>query len=528
MSTAGQTPQAGFEHRLRFEGLLADLTARFVGLPSERVDDEIARALQELCEFLEVDRSTLWEFEHARPREAHLRHFSQIPGGPTIPERVNAQELFPWVSLKVEEGKEVILQRMSDLPAEATVDRESFLRFRSKSTVALPLRVGSESIGIVTFANINHERPWPEEVVTRLRLCAQVFANALNRRRIDLALRESEERFSLAVESAEAGLWSMNLETQSVWANPRLYELFQLSPDDELTFKSFLEVIHPEDRSLVQRSIEDAVQAERDLAVEFRAVMQDGQERWLSAHGRCQGGAGQECAQMVGLTYETTERRRAEEALRGLNQRLIRAHEEERARLARDLHDDLTQRLARLAIDLGKPDLVKEGTPEAMTVRSVREGLAQLSEDVHTLAYRLHPTILEDLGLVEALRTECDRFEHRESIRVDQDLAAVPEGASWEAVLALFRVAQECLRNVVRHSRARNVSVALREVDGGLELSVQDDGVGFDTDAHLESGHIGLAGMHERMSLVSGSLEIVSGPDEGTSVRARIPRQEGS
>ena len=181
------------------------------------------------------------------------------------------------------------------------------------------------------------------------------------------------------------------------------------------------------------------------------------------------------------LRSEMVSGLRASEAeMRDLSRRLIRAHEEERALLARELHDDVTQRLAVLAIDLGRAESTAPDGAHAEALRSVREGLMRLSEDVHSLAYQLHPSVLAELGLADALRTECERIERKGLLAVSVELSTLPAVVQKNEALCLFRVAQEALNNVTRHAGARAASVALRAMDGGVLLAVRDDGVGFD------------------------------------------------
>jgi signal transduction histidine kinase len=195
------------------------------------------------------------------------------------------------------------------------------------------------------------------------------------------------------------------------------------------------------------------------------------------------------------LLIQGRRRRLAEGEAKNLAGRLITAHEDERRRLARDLHDDLTQRLARLAIDAGKIERSSPVANHDETGRSMREELVRLSEDVHALSYRLHPSLLDDLGLVEALNAECDGFSRRESIPVEFKPRDVPQDVRPETALCLFRVAQESLRNVARHAGARAVEVSLRKVDEGLEIAVRDNGTGFDSAQDRARPSLGLASM---------------------------------
>jgi signal transduction histidine kinase len=220
--------------------------------------------------------------------------------------------------------------------------------------------------------------------------------------------------------------------------------------------------------------------------------------------------------------------RRTEDNLRDLSRRLIRAHEEQRAQLARELHDDITQRLAVLAIDVGRGELIAPSGPQAAVMREVRDGLVRLSEDVHSLAYQLHPSVLEELGLAEALRTECERIGRSGRVDLSAEIDPLPAAAGKDAELCLFRVAQEALSNVVRHAGARTASVALRPRDGGLLLTVRDDGIGFNLERPGKDRSLGLASMHERVQLVGGTLDIESASGRGTAIVAWVPAEGGS
>jgi signal transduction histidine kinase len=229
-----------------------------------------------------------------------------------------------------------------------------------------------------------------------------------------------------------------------------------------------------------------------------------------------------------GVLRDITNRKQADDSLRDLSQRLIQAQEDERALLARELHDDLTQRLAVLAIDVGRAEQGARDEAQAGALRAVREGLVRLSEDVHALAYQLHPSVLDELGLAEALRTECERVGGQGPVDVSARLDPVPGAVGKDAALCLFRVAQEALTNVVRHSRANAASVALRQQSGGVILAVRDDGVGFDPANPRTGRSLGLASMSERVHLVNGTLDVESAPGHGTAVIAWVPAKGGA
>jgi signal transduction histidine kinase len=264
------------------------------------------------------------------------------------------------------------------------------------------------------------------------------------------------------------------------------------------------------------------------LSLEYRFMQPILGERWFHHVARVSRRDASGCTlQSFGVLRDITEAKRAEEALHGLSRRLIQAHEDERALLARELHDDVTQRLAVLAIDVGRAELDAPDAQQTDVLRSVGAELVRLSEDIHSLAYQLHPSVLEELGLVEALRAECERRHRHGGLAVSMDLESLPSVAGKETELCLFRVAQEALTNVARHSGTTAARVTLRQVDGGLVLAVDDDGVGFDTTNPKQDHSLGLASMRERVRLVNGTLDIESAPGRGTTLVAWVPTQAG-
>jgi signal transduction histidine kinase len=237
---------------------------------------------------------------------------------------------------------------------------------------------------------------------------------------------------------------------------------------------------------------------------------------------------GAETALLAGLLVQRARRRRAEEEARALSRRLLTAHEDERRRLARELHDDMSQRLARLTIDVGRIEDALRAVSGNGASTAASDGLARLSEDVHSLSYQLHPSLIEDLGLFEALQEECERFSDVEGIPAMLNAAKLTDELPPEASLCLFRVAQEALRNVSRHAHASRVSVSLGPVNGGVRLSVTDDGAGFDKKEQAKRASLGLASMRERVGLVSGRLEIESAVGRGTAVSVWVPGKGGT
>jgi two-component system, NarL family, sensor kinase len=225
------------------------------------------------------------------------------------------------------------------------------------------------------------------------------------------------------------------------------------------------------------------------------------------------------------LVRQMAKRKQVEEALTELRRRLVHAQEEEHRRIARELHDDLTQRLAVLAIEAGMLEQLP-GCPADVenTARGIRAQLVALSENVHALSRQLHPAILDELGIVDALRAECRSLGQRDSIAVSFLAHDVPTGLCREIASCVYRVAQEALRNIARHAKTGQASVRLFATDRRLVLRVRDRGVGFDVAARGKRG-LGLESMRERAHLVGARLAVASHKGEGTVVTLRAPLQ---
>ena len=360
-----------------------------------------------------------------------------------------------------------------------------------------------------------------------------VSIDVTERRRVEEALRTSEARLASGADLAGLAFYEVDFGEGVMYVDDRLRDLCGFPPDraqglQALEFWS--EHLHPDDRPRVLDLRRQLHEGRLDrLSIEYRYLHPARGEGWIQhLAGVGTRDATGRAVRTFGVLRDITERKRAEDELRDLSWRLIRAHEEERALLARELHDDLTQRLAVLAIEVGRAELATPDGARAETMRTVREGLVRLSEDVHSLAYQLHPSVLEELGLAEALQTECERIGRQHRVELSIALDPLPAVVGKDAALCLFRVAQEALNNVTRHAGARAASVALRRVDGGLLLAVRDDGVGFDPAARRERRSLGLASMRERVRLLNGTLDIESAPGRGTAIVAWVLMEAGA
>jgi formate hydrogenlyase transcriptional activator len=303
--------------RLEFEKFLADLSARLVALPPDRIDDEIRNALKEVLEFFQIDRLSLLQL---LPGKTLFQAVYNADASGTSPYPIRTAlpvSLFPWTYKKLAEQRELFsFARLEELPAEAATDKQTFEKFGVRSGLYIPiaaLRSSEYSIGTSSASN---DRTCPKEYIPRLRLLGELFVNAIERSRGELALRESEERLSLAASAAEAGLWIMNMDKGVVWATQKLRELLQFAPDEELHFERLLAAIHPDDRERVRELVRQSLERQEALNMEYRIVRPDGTIRWISSRGSPISNASGPPEYTMGVSIDVTDRKRMEAELR--------------------------------------------------------------------------------------------------------------------------------------------------------------------------------------------------------------------
>jgi signal transduction histidine kinase len=221
--------------------------------------------------------------------------------------------------------------------------------------------------------------------------------------------------------------------------------------------------------------------------------------------------------------------RHHEQELAALAGRLINNQEEELRRLSRELHDDLTQKLAVLAIDAGmlEKTVLPLHAETAAELQKLKSRLIEVSNEVHRISRQLHPAVLDDLGLIQAAQTECDAFRKRTGIDLTFEARDVTAKLPPDVALCLYRVLQEALQNMAKHSRASEAHVLFEERPDALHLLIQDFGIGFDRH-QATGGGIGLSSIRERVRLANGTLTIESEPGEGTGIHVIIPKEEAA
>jgi PAS domain S-box-containing protein len=375
-------------------------------------------------------------------------------------------------------------------------------------------------------------------VLGGLAILAVVIAGLLVQRR---ALRESVEQFRLRVDQAPVLIWTARPDTTLDYLNGFCVQLTG-RPLEQLRENGWLDFVHPEDVDRCLATYMPAFEARRPFLLEYRLRHADGDYRWFLASGVPKYGRDGSYAGYVGCDIDITERKNAEDLIRAsqaaleasyqeihyLAGRLIEAQEVERARIARDLHDDVSQQLAGVSIAFSG---LKQRLGEYHVSEELRQELAELQQqtrelarNVRQLSHDLHPTVLQHLGLVKGLTSYCGELGRTHDVAMtctaEGDFGAITP----DAALCVYRIAQEALRNVIAHAVASRANVRLLQMGDQAQITIADDGRGFDATNRAERDRgLGLVSMSERARIIGGTVSIVSGLNQGTRVQATVP-----
>jgi PAS domain S-box-containing protein len=343
-------------------------------------------------------------------------------------------------------------------------------------------------------------------------------------------LRESEERFRLAAQAGKMYAYEWDVATDMVMRSEEHVNVLGFSDEaTPLTRQQLLAKVHPDDRALFIGSVDKLTSQNPTTQISYRVLRPDGSVVWLEKNARALFDEKGRMLRVVGMVKDITERKQAEEALARLSRRLIEAQEQERTRIARELHDDIGQRLAFLAVEI---EQFRQNSPDLPA--EVRNGMGELQNqtseiatDIQSLSHELHSSKLEYLGIAAAMRGFCGQFGEQQNVEIDFKIPDLPSPLSPDISLCLFRVLQEALHNSAKHSGVRHFEVRLWGASDEIHLAVSDSGAGFDSEAAKEGRGLGLISMEERLKLVKGTLSIESQPKRGTTIHARVPLGSG-
>jgi PAS domain S-box-containing protein len=358
-----------------------------------------------------------------------------------------------------------------------------------------------------------------------------ISVDITDRRRAEEALRESEERLRLAAQAGKMYAYDWDAATDTVVRSPECMNVLGSSDrPTRLTRQQLLEEVHPDDRQKFIAAVADLTLEHPTCRVTYRMLLSSGAVIWLEKSARAFFDGEGKMRRMIGMVADVTERKLAEEALASLSRRVIAAEERERSRIAAELHEDIGQRLALLAIEIEqlKTEPVYQTAETLSRMDAVWKQTLGILTDVKASAHELHSPRLEYLGIASVMRSFCEEFGQRKGVEIDFKSHDLPSFVSPNISLRLFRVLQEALHNAVKHSGVRYFEVQLWRLSDEIHLAVSDSGAAFDSEAVRNGRRVGLIGMQERLKLLEGTVSIESQLQRGTTIHACVPLSSGS
>jgi PAS domain S-box-containing protein len=404
-----------------------------------------------------------------------------------------------------------------------TQDLQECRRSGIRAVQSTPLRSRTgRPVGMLSTHWRTPHTPTDDEL-TFFDVLARQAADLIERTLAEDALRQSEERFRLIANTAPVMIWMSGAEKQITYLN-QIWLDYTGQPLDAVLGQRQIEVLHPDEAERCREMWAKAFEQREPFQMEHRLLRHDGEYRWVVTAGVPRYDVDGSFVGYIGTGVDITERKLAEEALSRVSQKLIEAHEEESTRIARELHDDINQRLAMVSMRL---DHLKHSPPASIDLKQeigdVNREIADLVADIQALSHGLHPARLELLGLEEAAAGFCDEFAIRHSVTIDVHVESIPKALPRDLSLCLYRVLQEALQNVVKHSGSQHADVSLNGHINTITLTVKDSGAGFHAHEAMTGRGLGLTSMNERLRVIGGELSIHSQPGQGTMIHAVAP-----
>ena len=360
-------------------------------------------------------------------------------------------------------------------------------------------------------------------IVAQALLIIGLLWQRARKRKAEAVLLESEERFRVMANTTPSLVWMCDQHGKITYLNER--RLAFTDPDLKAGYgDSWVTYVHPDDVKNMMESLSHALKTRRPFSQEYRLRNRDGVYRWMFdvASPRVNGDGS--FAGFIGSVIDTTDQKLAQQAIEKMSGQLIEAQRQERSRIARELHDDIGQRLALLAVELDQLHLEPPESPELLDrMGELQKQASEIATDIQALSRELHSTRRDNLSPFVAMGCLCHDMGEQLKVKIDFQSHDLPGSVPPDVSLCLFRVLQEALRNSVKHSGAQQVDVGLWGTSDEIHLSVSDRGVGFDIQAAKVGRGLGLVSMEERLKLVKGNLSINSQPKGGTTIHARVP-----
>jgi PAS domain S-box-containing protein len=359
-------------------------------------------------------------------------------------------------------------------------------------------------------------------IVAQALLIAGLLLQRARKRKAEAVLRESEERFRVMADTTPTLVWMCDARGRITYLNGRRLAFTGTASNADYG-DNWITYVHPGDVEHMLGTLYEALKSKQPFSQEYRLRRSDEVYRWMFdvASPRVNGDGS--FGGFIGSAIDTTDQKLAQQALEKVSGQLIEAQEQERSRIARDLHDDICQRLALLSMEIEQANRASNGSSAATNLETIQKHCTEIAVDVQTLSHQLHSATLDCLGVVAAIRAFCGELSRQHHVSVEFTESDVPKYLPRDISLCLFRIAQEALHNALKYSETNQFSVALCATEEEVQLVVRDAGAGFDVEEAKRHRGLGLVSMQERVNLVHGRFSVESKPGQGTRIFAAVP-----
>jgi len=487
---------------------IADKAERMVGMALDitqrKQQDEALRKSEERFRLAaQAGKMFAYEWDAATDLIVRSAESAQILGiDHTNP--ITGQEVLSRVHQDDQEG---LLRAMADLHPEKPYLQTTYRMIRPD--------------GQVIWVERNSRAQFDEH--GRILRIIGMVTDVTARKQMEEQLQESEARFRSVANTAPVLIWMAGPDKLCDYFNQPWLEFTGRRLEQELGY-GWVANVHPEDLAACLEAYTRSFDTRERLEIQYRLRRHDGEYRWVHDIGVPRFSADRTFEGYIGSCMDVTERKLAEETLSSLSRRLIDAQEQERTRVARELHDDISQQIALLAMELDHPKHFSDRSVEFQSyIDDLRRRVLEIGAQVQAISHRLHSSKLEYLGLVAATKSFCKELVEQHCVKIDFTSDGVPPSLRQDISICLFRILQEALTNAVKHSGVKDFQVKLLGTGNEIQLTVRDSGVAFDVEAAMKKQGIGLISMQERVSLARGTISIVSEPTRGTEVNVRVP-----
>jgi PAS domain S-box-containing protein len=524
-------PQAR-QHGTRRHALgkqISEFGERLAVSPQERVDAAIVEGLKTIIKLVDADRICWYEVDERSTALLH-KYTASARRAPLSPKVIPPGKM-PFLAECLRRREVAVLETLKDLPPEGHEDRQFLEELGVKSLLLIPSSYSQRRKGVLGVSSYSVEVGWSEEISNQLAIAANVIGAALERKDAQTASRESEERFRYLFAQASIGIALETMEGCILEVNPAFCQMLGYSRKELLSL-SCSSLSNPDDERIEKVLFEELFRGLRvSYRMEKRFSRKDGSQMWGQVSvSLLNANHGSVAPLIIGMVSDITAQKEAEACLhqrdrelQHLAGRLIEAQEKERARISRELHDDIGQRVALLASEVGlavrRSSAVRRQRVAGLLPK-LHEELDVIATDIHELSHELHSASLQCCGLKVALKDLCWKYWKKHGLEVDLQTENLDSSLPPDVSLCLFRVAQEALANVLKHGKTKNVLLRVIQDSQKVRLTVKDFGVGFDPTIH--SGGIGLISMRERLSFCGGVLSVKSAPTQGTEITAEV------